>query len=519
MLESSVNIARLLIVSRDAAVLAAVESAAGPNGWQTEDTANIWEAMQKVHSPLALDLLILDLSNDPAGCAHALKILARSRPQLPLVLIGPSGDLNRSQEVARLGASSCLARPLQESELEVAIQRSLSKAVESFEMEIGSDDVEPVGGGDYFIGISHPMRQLKTRIVKLAETDAPVLLVGEPGSGRETVARLLHKLSIRSGFEFVRVNCAALPEELLEREIFGPAAGSGVSPGAKRGKSEFCDRGTIFLDEITEMPLRLQERLAKLIRDQRSARGTMTNRPERDVRLVAACTVSADHQTAAERRLLTDLARGFSDSQVCVPALRERREELPILARHFMRKLARRYSVPPRDIAYSVCAAWQAHHWPGNLTELEESVKRYMVAGEEETRLSLERSSAKRREETRAMPSNGSGGENHLSPSSSPVYNGNRDRKSLRALLRGVKEEAERNAIARALEETGWNRKAAARLLKTSYRTVLYKIEQYHMTASDPSLPSSGPSLGARSVESNNAGREKVQMGSSNLGA
>jgi DNA-binding NtrC family response regulator len=117
------------------------------------------------------------------------------------------------------------------------------------------------------------------------------------------------------------------------------------------------------------------------------------------------------------------------------------------------------------------------------------------------------------------MPPNGSGSENHLPPSSSPVYNGNRDRKSLRSLLRSVKEEAERNAIARALEETGWNRKAAARLLKTSYRTVLYKIEQYHMTASDSSLPSSGPSLGTRSVESNNAGHEKVQMGSPNLGA
>lgn len=518
MLESSVNIARLLIVSRDAAVLGAIESAAGPNGWQTEDTANIWEAMQKVHSPLALDLLVLDLSNDPAGCAHALKILARSRPQLPLVLIGPSGDRNRSQEVARMGANTCLSRPLQAGELEVAIRQSLSKAVESFEMEIGSNDVEPVGEGDYFIGISHAMRQLKTRIVKLAETDAPVLLVGEPGSGRETIARLLHKLSIRSGFEFVRVNCAALPEELLEREIFGPRAGNGASPGTQRGKLEFCDRGTIFLDEITEMPLRLQERLAKLIRDQRSTRGTMTNRPERDVRLVAACTIPID-QAVAERSLLTDLARGFSDNQVCVPALRERREELPILARHFMRKLARRYSVPPRDIAYSVCAAWQAHHWPGNLTELEESVKRYMVAGEEETRLSLGRPAAKRRGETQTMPPNGSGSENHLPPSSSPVYNGNRDRKSLRSLLRSVKEEAERNAIARALEETGWNRKAAARLLKTSYRTVLYKIEQYHMTASDSSLPSSGPSLGTRSVESNNAGHEKVQMGSPNLGA
>jgi DNA-binding NtrC family response regulator len=512
-LESSFKIARILVVSRDTAVLEAVWSVAGANRWQTEVAADIWDAMEKVYSPLSLDLLALDLSNDPANCAQLSKTLSRVRPQLPVVFIGRSGELDRNPDAARAGAGDYLARPLQKRELEAALRKNLSGATDSAGIEFDSSDVESVGDGGYFIGVSPVMRKLRTHIDQLAGVDAPVLFVGETGSGRETAARLLHKLSVRSGFEFVRVNCAALPEELLEKEIFGCAtAGNGAS-GAKCGKLASCDRGTIFLDEITELPLRLQEKLVNVIRDGRF--GAPADQLEMDARLVATSTIALD-QAVAEHRLLLDLAREFSGCQVHVPSLRERREELPLLSRHFMHQLARRYSLPPRDIAHSVGEAWQAHHWPGNLTELEEQVKRYMVAGEELHHDKLPpRTQAGLGTSTPGVLENGHRAA--AAPTQSPA--GSNGHKSLRSLLRSVKEEAERSAIARALEETGWNRKAAARLLKTSYRTVLYKIEQYQMTASDTLLLANNGSFDSRKIESQNAGRESVRIGSSHPGA
>jgi two-component system, NtrC family, response regulator AtoC len=512
-LETSAKIARLLVVSHDAAVLEAVRSAASAHCWQADVAADVWEALERVYSRRALDLLVLDLANDPANCAQVSKILSRVRPELPLVLIDRSVELDRGLDGTRMNAGACLSRPVQARELEAAIRHSLLATADSVEMEMSSDDVEPVGDGAYFIGISPVMRKLRARVALLAETDAPVLLVGEAGSGRETIARLLHKLSIRSGFGFARVNCAALPEELLDRAIFGGGADLSADRAvAKDAKVDTCDRGTIFLDEIAEMPLRLQEKLVKLIRDQRVARARATARPAIDIRLVAASTRSLD-QAIAEQRMLVELARELSDWQVRVPALRERREELPILSRHFMHHLARRYSLPSREMTRSVYESWQAHAWPGNLRELEEAVKRYMLTGERGP--SLGELSRGQSTEGRTAPANGAGNGlrkraavfpsnlNQASLSQTGRGQSNKGQpnggagvhRSLRSLLRSVKEEAERSAIASALEETGWNRKAAARLLKTSYRTVLYKIEQYQMTASDPSLVSNGGSL------------------------
>jgi two-component system, NtrC family, response regulator AtoC len=517
MIESSIKTARVLVVSRDAPVLDAVWSVAGANCWQTEVAGDVWDALEKGCSQLELDLVVLDLSNDPENCVQVSRILSRIRPKLPLILISKPGDLDRSQGTARVGASNYLSYPLQLHELEAALQKNLSTSLDSLGQEIGSDDVEFVGDEGFFIGISPVMRVLRARIARLAETDAPVLLTGEAGSGRETIARLLHRLSIRSGFDFVRVNCAALPEELLEWKIFGYEALEGTaSANADLGKHGSCDRGTIFLDEITEIPLRLQEKLVKLIRDQRLARAAATNPLDMHARLVGACTVSVD-QAVAERRLLVDLAREFSGYQVRVPALRERREEISFLSRHFMHQLARRYSLPARDIAPSVCAAWQEHDWPGNLRELEESVKRYMVAGERDA--SPARSPSKQKEETDPLRSIQPQKGHHKPATPSQAPWDAQSPKSLRSLLRSVKEEAERNAIARALEETGWNRKAAARLLRTSYRTVLYKIEQYRMSASDSARLSNGRSAGSRNTESRGAGQEEGRLGSASPGA
>jgi len=390
----------------------------------------------------------------------------------------------------------------------VVIRPNFATKDEDVEIEITSEDFEPVGKDRYFIGISPLMRQLRASVALLARSDSPVAIVGEHGSGRETVARLLHTTSIRSGFEFARVNCAILPEDLLERELFGfETGGANESLRSKRGKLETCEGGTILLDEIAQMSLRLQYRLAQVIQEGQFTRRDYSSSAKVDVRVVVASSIPID-RAVGESRILEALASQFNVCQLRVPALRERKEELPLLTCHFMHRLAKHYGLPPRKIAQSVSEAWQMYDWPGNLRELEQSVKRYLVAGGGEFLFeeSIPNGACEDRGRASSGPRNESG-KRTARQASTGIFG----YKSLRELLQSVKEEAEKKAIAWALETTGWNRKAAARVLKTSYRTVLYKIDQYHMSSSELSSAPARNGLDMDRAESYGENRTGIQ--------
>jgi two-component system, NtrC family, response regulator AtoC len=516
-LENSIRIARLLVISRDSAVLSPLWSAAGVNGWQIDVAGDIWGAMDKVQTDIALDLLVLDLPKGNGDGLQILRTLRRMRPALPIVLIGHPGDDSRQQESMQMGARDYLIRPLEESQFERTIRQNLERTAEGMQSEIASEDVEQVGNDGFFIGISPLMRKLRSQVALLAEVDVPVFISGESGSGKNTIARLLHTLSVRSGFPFAKIDCTALPKDLLEQEIFGcEAGGASVSSGQKAGKLELCAKGMIFLDEITEMPLTLQSKFTQVLQSGRFIKNDGSESVNVDVRLVAASSMSID-QAVSERRLLTDLSRQLSAYELRVPPLRARKSEIPVLSHHFMHRLARHYGLPPRVFAPAVCEAWQAHEWPGNLRELEQSVKRYLVVGEKV--LGFPKKLPDGEDETQDAASMTSVWSSR-GPALSRQPGGICGHKSLRSLLQSVKEEAERSAIALALEKTGWNRKAAARLLKTSYRTVLYKIEQYRLTATDSPSVQMANGFGSRKVKSRDDDNpeERVQTLSENSG-
>jgi len=485
-------------VSRDSAVLRSISLMGESNSWQFETSFDAWEAMNKVQSGATPDLLLLDLPEGGADGLHILRWLRRLRPDLPIILIGHPNDLGRKEESIRMGARDYLIRPLEDRQLESVIQRSLCTSCEAIETDITSDDVEAVGDEAYFIGISQIMRTLRAQAALLAEANVPVLILGESGSGKETTARLIHKLSVRSGFEFAKVNCAALPEDLLERELFGyEKAGTNGPARTKQGKLEHCAKGTILLEEITEMPLGLQPKLLQVLQNNRFIRPGTSTFVEADVRILAANGPKAERGNS-EKGLREDLFHYLSAYTIHMPPLRERKEELPFLSRHFMHRFARHYGLTPRDFSPAIIKAWQAYDWPGNLKELEHFVKRYLMVGDKElsfekTRLDLETGA---RNAARNWPRPVV---NQFAPSTSQSNGVVSDSKSLRSLLQSVKSEAERSAIAVALEKTGGNRKAAARLLNVSYRTVLYKIEQYNMILSD--APLNARAKGVRSGE------------------
>jgi len=479
----------MLVVSREPVVLRLLWSIAESNSWRLETAANGWDAMERVQSDVAPHLLLLDIPRGDADSLHLLPWLRRLRPDLPIVVLCYPEDGGRQKEATRQGAKDVLVRPFKEGQLEFLIQRHLGSSNDDAEAEIASEDIESLGEDECFLSISPIMHKLRAQAELLAQADVPVLIVGEPGSGKGSVARLIHKLSVYSGFKFLKVNCAEMPGDLLEIELFGRehASSNGSSTGAGRtslGKLEIGEKGTLLLDEITEMPLALQARLVQVLQDKRFIRSGDDKPVEVDVRILATSTDNLD-RALAEKRLRADLYYRLSAFSVHVPPLRQRKDEIKILLRYSMHKLARYYGLPPREFSPSSLAACQHHSWPGNLKELETFVKRYLVAGDKELALSqLETNS----------PSNGN--ESHrqtlklaVTPREHKEVEANAGAsipKSLKSLIQSVTWETERNAIAAALEKTGWNRKAAARLLGVSYRTMLYKIDQYHMSASEP---------------------------------
>jgi two-component system, NtrC family, response regulator AtoC len=480
---------RLLVVSHDSAVLRSLSSLGEANCWRCESVNNAWEAIDQVLSGVVPDVFVLDQRQGDAEGLHVLRWVRRLRPALPIILISHSDDAGRKQEALRIGARDYLVKPLDHRQLELAIAQHLSSSWEDTETDITSDDVERIDNDCFFIGVSPIMRKFRAQAELLAEANVPVLILGESGSGKETTARLLHKLSVRSGFEFAKVNCAALPSDLLERELFGYQQNE--TPGrTKAGKLELCSKGTILLDEITEMAMDLQAQLLQVLQTKRFVRPGTSAPIEVDARVLASSTANME-RAVSENRLREDLYYRLSSYTMHVPPLRVRKDELLLLSRHFMHQLAKHYGLSPRNFSPAIIEGCKSYAWPGNLKELETFVKRYLMMGDGNS--AIERSLYEAEKHTVSTPSPTL---NAMAPLLTQPRSDLAGSASLKALVRSVKLEAEKHAIGTALAKTGWNRKAAARLLKVSYRTLLYKIEQYQMR-SDSSLLTGGDDRGS----------------------
>lgn len=478
MTENAIEAVRLLVVSKEPTVARSLLSIGEVNSWQLETVGSGWEALESVQAGITPDLLLLDLPRGDADSLHILRWLRRLRPNLPIILLCYPDDAGRKNEAIRLGAQDYLVRPVDEEQLEFVIRGQLSSRNDIIEMEIASEDIEQVSDEAFFVGASPIMRKLRTQAELLAQANVPVLILGESGSGKDTAARLIHKLSVRSGFKFLKVNCAALPGDLLETELFGyERSDSTGSVRSKPGKLELCEKGTVLLDEIAEMPTSVQSKLLQVMQHKQFFRPGSGATIEVDARILAATSANIE-RALSEKKLREDLYYRLSAFTVQAPPLRQRKDELPLLLRHFMHHLAKHYGLPPRTFSPSALEACQAYSWPGNLRELEEFVKRYLMMGDKELAFGIPEPEHR----------SGNGNPSHpLEPAREALDAGENGERSsgLKSLVQSVRCEAERNAIATALEKTGWNRKAAARLLKVSYRTLLYKIEQYHMSSSE----------------------------------
>lgn len=318
------------------------------------------------------------------------------------------------------------------------------------------------GEEDAFIGVSPAMQEIRHQVLQITNIDIPVLLLGETGTGKEVVARLIHRSSYRAHRTFMKVNCAALPAELLESELFGHEAGAFTGASRpKPGKFETCHKGTILLDEIAEMPISPQAKLLHVLQDGELSRLGSPTTTKVDVRILAATNV--DVPTAiAGRKFRQDLYYRLNAYPIYLPPLREHREDIPALLNHFMVYWAKRFGRPELALSPALIDACQEYSWPGNVRELENFVRRYLIVGDEaEVQARL------------GFLGNGNGNPNHIYPKPD---SGGVILSDLKSQVRSLKKEAERKAILRALESTNGSRKEAAKILNISLRALQYKI-------------------------------------------
>jgi len=442
---------------------------------ETETLATGSQAIARLYRNPAPDIVLLELAEDNRDGLETLRELRQIRPNLNVVVLSTIGDHHHIDEAIRTGAQDCLRVPVCDRDLLDLLRRHLHR---NWEAELSGEQVtEEVGGGHCFVAASPLMQKVRVQAELLANIDVPVLILGESGTGKEVTAHLIHKLSARRRQRFLKINCAALPGELLESELFGYERGAFTGAmKAKAGKFELCDKGTILLDEVAEMPANLQAKLLHVLQDRQFSRLGSETTLEVDVRILAATNVDIQ-QAMAEHRFREDLYYRLSAFTIAMPPLRERTEEIPILLKHFMERTASQYSRPPLEFSSRLLDACQAYPWPGNLRELQNFVKRYLVMADEIMALGELQANSRRRPAVVDEPlPTGSG---LTKPDTLVIENSKKSAHDLKCLVRNLKDETEIRAITKALAETNWNRKRAARLLHISYRGLLYKIRQH----------------------------------------
>src|SRR5436190_7130441 len=449
----------ILLVDDEPGMLRYIRTLLEVDEYKVETASTGEEALQRVEKGLRPDLVLLDLLMPGIDGLQTLEQLRQLVPGMKVVMLSCVSDTRKVVQAIRLGAHDYLTKPFQKAELDAVIDQCLGKNQQNF-----AGEVEELADEVFFVAASPAMRKIRSQAALVAGVDIPVLMLGESGTGKEVVARLIHKLSPRAHRTFLKVNCAAVPGDLLESELFGYEAGAFTGANhAKPGKFEICNKGTILLDEIGEMPPSLQAKLLHVLQDQQFSRLGSRSVVKVDVRILAATNINIP-EALANKRLREDLYYRLNAFTLQIPPLRERREEIPILLKHFMTQLSEQYARPPLPFSVEMLRACATYNWPGNLRELGNFVKRYLVLGDEKLAIN------------ELQPrTDGSGAQFDPAPS----RNGSEPSGGLKSLARTAKDEAEAEAIAKALEETNWNRKQAAALLQISYKALLYKIRQY----------------------------------------
>ena len=460
---------RVLVIDDDPGVRDYMEALVSRQGYEVFAAPDGEEALASLEQTRP-DLVTLDVVLPGMDGLEILAELKKRLPDVPVVMLSGHGQARNIVEAMRLGASDFLRKPFEVEELEIAFQKALEKRALKQEVERLRHRARSETELLLLCGDNPRMREVRDIIEQVADTDITVLVRGDSGTGKELVARTLFQLSGRRGQPFVKVNCAALPSELLESELFGFEKGAFTGAQKRKlGKFEFANHGTIFLDEISEMHPSLQAKLLQVLQDGEFSRLGGESDVHVDTRIIAATNRNLE-EAVGDGSFREDLYYRLNVVTIQIPPLRDRADSIPLLVDFFLQKNNEQYKKDLKQLSTETMNLFMNYHWPGNVRELENMVRRMVVLGNEQAvleEIALRGGDAGREEEPtetldlEAMGVDFSSGEGI----------------DLKAISRRAAQVAEKRVIERVLQQTRWNRKEAAERLQISYKALLYKMK------------------------------------------
>jgi two-component system response regulator AtoC len=447
----------ILVVDDDRSVRLYLADLLQSCGYEVETAESGDEALARLHSGPAPDVMLLDVV---IPGTLGLEVLAKTREMEhgpPVIMVSAVDQIKTVVQAMRMGAADYLTKPFVDQELELAIENALEKQKLKQEvktlrrrLEHLSESVDVVSSNPRIVRIKEISRQV-------ADIDVPVLILGESGVGKEVVARYIHQQSERHTNPFIKVNCAALPTDLLESELFGHERGAFTGAHTdKPGKFELANTGCILLDEIGEMPPQLQAKLLHVLQDGEYTRLGGRRTLKTDARILASTNRNLQ-KAVAKGEFRADLYFRLNVIKLDIPPLRDRREDIPLFCNHFLQKYHEQYKSRVNDIPGNLMKTFLEFDWPGNVRQLENVIRRYLILGDLQMIL-----------------------EELKNPDAIPQAS-TADGRSLKVLAASAAEQAEKDAVLRALEETNWNRKQAALRLGICYKALLNKLKKWQL--------------------------------------
>jgi two-component system, NtrC family, nitrogen regulation response regulator NtrX len=381
---------KILVVDDEKSIRKVLKDIFSDEGYSIDEAVDGFEALNMIKA-IDYNAVLCDIKMPKLNGIEFLEKALQQKPDLPIIILSGNDQVDMAVDAIKKGAFDYVSKPPDLNQLLTAMRSAVdkSKGVASdvalaktekplaIKQQIALDKV-PV-----MIGESAEMFQLKAQIEKVAVTNARVLIMGENGSGKELVARHLHAISPRSNMPLIEVNCAAIPSELIESELFGHEKGSFTSAVKQRiGKFELANGGTLFLDEIGDMSLSAQAKVLRALQEGRITRVGGEKEIPVDVRVIAATNKDL-YEEVSNKTFRMDLYHRLSVIIIKVPTLNERKADIPLIANHLMKKIADEYGVAPKELSNDVCKALQAHHYTGNIRELNNAIARLLVLGDE----------------------------------------------------------------------------------------------------------------------------------------
>lgn len=461
-------VARILVVDDEESIREFFEIMLKREGYQVLSASNGMEALETLKKQTA-DLIISDIQMPEMSGMELLTKVKEADPEAVLIMVTAFGSTETAVEAMKLGAYDYIQKPFKIDEVKIVIRQALEKRILKIENAQLKRELGTKYAFDNIIGGASPMLRIYEMVKRVANTKSSALITGESGTGKELIARAIHYNGPLKERSFVTVNCGAIPENLMESEMFGHKKGSFTGAIAdKRGLFEVANGGTIFLDELGELPLTMQVKLLRVIQEGTFKRVGSTEDITVEVRVISATNKNLEAEVKSGK-FREDLFYRLNVIQIHCPPLRERREDIPMLANHFLEKFSKVLGVNVKKITEEAMDALKNYHFPGNVRELENIVER-TVALEPGTVILPE-----------SWP-------RHLldsRPSSGEELNAHRieidhDKGiDLEALV----DDFERTLLTKALERTSGVKKKAARLLNISFRSMRYRVDKYGLGA------------------------------------